>query len=54
VERDDHVWPTGSREDRYVGGLRMYVSECQPAERFAAVVDNNDLLEPSLAFMPAP
>ena len=35
---------------RYVGGLRLYIDECRPAEHADVVIDNNDLLAPSLAW----
>jgi uridine kinase len=34
--------------ERYVGGQRLYLSQCQPRSVADAVVDNNDLVEPTL------
>ncbi|HYZ99565.1 MAG TPA: hypothetical protein VE575_12490 [Acidimicrobiales bacterium] len=37
-----------ARLGRYVGGMRLYLDECDPRHRASAVVDNNDFLEPGL------
>lgn len=40
--------------ERYVGGMRIYISECQPRSGADAVVDNNDVVNPTLTLRSIP
>lgn len=40
--------PSSGRNNRYVGGQRLYMRECSPAERASLVIDNRDLAHPRI------